>query len=191
MICIVLPVMERVQKGQETREVRLFFPVGTDLPARRRPAALDLPVSPVSVIGPALAGNSLESTPSVPAPQPISATICGACVLCRFTLRSACVLTRHSTVPRVHGGGYCHPAAADAAASALRALRRAAPATCQGVPPSLRVLPDVPCLSAAHTASASCVVGCVPALQSSLLSLWLLSESYVNRGRALRVPDTR
>jgi hypothetical protein len=35
------------------------------------------------------------------------------------------------------------------------------------------------------------VVGFVPALQSSLLSVWLLSESYVNRGRGRRVPETR
>jgi hypothetical protein len=65
MICItVLPVMERVPKGRETREERLFFPVGTDRPARahRRPAVLDLPVSPVPGIGPA----GLE--PSVPRP---------------------------------------------------------------------------------------------------------------------------
>ena len=60
--CIVLPVMERVPKGRETREERVFFPVGTDRPARRRPAALDHPVSPVPGIGPA----GLES--SVPRP---------------------------------------------------------------------------------------------------------------------------
>jgi hypothetical protein len=51
MICIVLPVMEHVPKGRETLEERLFFPVRTDRPARRRQAALDHPVSPVSGIG--------------------------------------------------------------------------------------------------------------------------------------------
>jgi hypothetical protein len=52
MIGIVLLVMERVPTGRETREKRLFFPVGTDRPALRRPAALDHP-SPVPGIGPA------------------------------------------------------------------------------------------------------------------------------------------
>jgi hypothetical protein len=46
MISIFLPVMERVPKGRETREERVFFPGGTDQPASQRLAALDYPVYP-------------------------------------------------------------------------------------------------------------------------------------------------
>jgi hypothetical protein len=113
------------------------------------------------------------------------------CLQTRIAPRSAC--QAHAALHRPPGytGGYGHPAAADAAASALRALRRAALATRRGVPPALRVLPDVPgpgraCLSAAHTVAASRSAVCRPCRALSSL-LWLLSAPHVSRGRARRV----
>ena len=50
--------MERGPKDRVTREERCSFPVGTDRPARRRPAALDRPVTPVPCYGPASRRNS-------------------------------------------------------------------------------------------------------------------------------------
>ena len=41
------PQWNEVLKDRVTREERCSFPVGTDRPARRRPAALDRPVTPV------------------------------------------------------------------------------------------------------------------------------------------------
>jgi hypothetical protein len=61
MVCLnesVLPAMERGPKDRVTREERCSFPVGTDRPARRRPAALDRPVTPVPCYGPASRRNS-------------------------------------------------------------------------------------------------------------------------------------
>ncbi len=121
----------------------MFFPVGTDRPARRRPAALDLPVPSLH-----RAGSGWKHSRAF---QPLSLSqrryaepVCSADWPGRP--RSACVLTRgrrrlHRPSPQGTRGGYCHPAAADAAACALRALRRTAPATRRGVPPALRVLP--------------------------------------------------
>ncbi len=127
------------------------------------------------------------------APQPVSLSQLRSAepVCLQIAPRSACVLTRRSTVPQGTRRGNCHPAAADAAASALRALRRAATATGtrRGVPPALRVLPDVsdvPCLSAAHTVAASRSAVCRPCRALPSL-LWRMSESHVSRGRACRV----
>jgi hypothetical protein len=111
--------------------------------ARRRPAALDHPVSPVPGIGPAGLESSVSrpvyslytaravSTASAPARQPISGH---RDLRCPCHWHGACRLPRAARAcprgappsPRVHGGGFAHPAAADAdaAASALRALRR-------------------------------------------------------------------
>ncbi len=101
------------------------------------------------------------STASSPARQLISAAICGACVPADCPAQR---VRAHAALHRPPGytGGYGHPAAADAAASALRALRRAALATRRRAPPALRVLPDVPCLSAAHTVAASRSAVCWP-----------------------------
>ncbi len=64
MICIVLPVVERVPRERETREERLFFPVGTDWPARRRPTSESRSLLRLAIVG--------QAPASVPAPQPIS-----------------------------------------------------------------------------------------------------------------------
>ena len=40
----VLPVMERGPNGPRDSGRTVFFPVGADRPARRRPATLDLPI---------------------------------------------------------------------------------------------------------------------------------------------------
>ncbi len=131
--------MERVPKGRETREERLFFPVGTDRPARRRPAALDRdhpPASPVPGIGPAGLESCVSacvqfehsargiSTASVPARQPISAAICGVCVPADYPahcgaqrVRAHAGLHHRDHPPGYTGGGVAHPAAADAAAT--------------------------------------------------------------------------
>ena len=183
--------MERVPKGRETREERLFFPVGTDRPARRRPAALDHPVSPVPGIGPA----GLESSVPRRAVYQPRASQPGSLSQLRFSQlrfaepfclqiapRSACVLTRRSTIPQGTRGGFAHPAAADAAASALRALRRGPAPWAPRPPGPSRMCP----VSAATQSSASCGLA-VPALQSSLLSLWWLSVFHVSRGRARRM----
>jgi hypothetical protein len=52
----------RARRGPGGRE-RVFFPVGTDRLARRRPAALDRPVSPVPCIGPARLESCTVCTP--------------------------------------------------------------------------------------------------------------------------------
>jgi hypothetical protein len=108
MICIVLPVMELVPKGQETREECLFFPVGlgTDLPARRWLAALDLPVSPISVIGPALAGiNPERSSPSAYLSDDMRS-------LCALQIHPAQRVRAHAALHRPPGymGGILPPA---------------------------------------------------------------------------------
>jgi hypothetical protein len=56
VILLVVPVMERGPKHRATRKERSSFPVGTDRPARRRPAAPDRPVAPVPLYraGPSL-----------------------------------------------------------------------------------------------------------------------------------------
>jgi hypothetical protein len=203
--------MERVPKGQEPGEECLFFPVVTDRPARRRPAALEPPVSPVPQAGIVPAG--MEPGPSVPRPvdtlytaravyrprasQPVTVSLSqlqfAEPVCLQITPRSACVLTRRSTIMIPQGTRvtvfFCHPAAADA--SALRALRRG---SAPGPPrPALRVLPGCALLLQPAQSPASCGVAlCRPCTGRALFSLCGCCRYPMSAGAGPAVfPDTR
>ena len=102
--------MERVPKGRETREERLFFPVGRDRLARRRPAELDHPVSPVPGIEPAGLESSVPRRavyqPRATQPGSLSQLRFAEPVCLQIAPRSACVLTRNSPG---YTGGVCPP----------------------------------------------------------------------------------
>ena len=143
-----------------TREERCSFPVGTDRPARRRPAALDRPVTPVPFAGPAREITKLRvrlesyvlmyravTLPilgiSCQIPLAFSSESCSICASC-ISPRAA--RDPHAALhhPPVHPG--YHPpsrrfAAAVAALRAAAACMRSAHAAL-GTPPS-RVLPEV------------------------------------------------
>jgi hypothetical protein len=111
--CIVLPVIiERVPKRRDAREEYLPFPESerTGPPAGGRPHSTNRSraraTSRSLPSGPSLTSGRLrlESTASVSALQPISETICGACVPADCSAQRVRAPAALHNPPRVHGG---------------------------------------------------------------------------------------
>ena len=176
--------MERGPKDRVTREERCSFPVGTDRPARRRPAALDRPVTPVPCYGPASRRNSAFHWNTVVyqlyavvtysherslVPQPSLREFCRVLCDLQYHPALACTArgappsprcTRGTTLPsrRWRGG----------AARFARCHRWLSSHPCWY--PALRFLRTCPCLSAGRPApSRPCRVAS---------HLWMLSDSH-------------
>jgi hypothetical protein len=156
----------------------VFFPVGTDRPARRRPAALDRPVTPVPCYGPAVSPKhsvtpvhclctdctlswlKSHEVPDLPAFS--LREFCGCLCASQYLPALACIARGAPPSPRCTRGTN-HPAAADAAAQrAPRAAAHGAAAACFGTSPSGSSIRTCTCLSASRPAPK-------PALQSFTL----------------------